>query len=399
MKKYIVFSIFVMFLFGCEEIIPEYSPLYGEPTNENQIPEIQTLCVANDGTVWAISEEPVDEFDDAELRVYWIKDGQIWSQPTFENQFQSENGYGTLNDKFYYTQRKELVIHTSDTIKLVELPRVGDDEYDFYGTLYVTETLVAFFSYETESIYWILDGDRWVQKSTSYDLNWSLRNALSSGYFRNEYVYSDWNMAIYNMESNEYTTLDPTYIDEWGNTQSVSAIDIHDQCFDQQGNFYFIAAYYKLFRANRVSQSLEIIPVSVPGVDSDNLQVRRVFVGRNDDVWVVFRNTSNYDDGIYLLGSSSPHYIDNMDLGSVKQFADGNGMLWIIDNKLFGYDQNGLVTEYQVNFDMWTDNLLIKEDDSDAVWFGQYESGLHKYSNGIWYSFHQHFEEFEYWEK
>lgn len=392
MKKYILYSIIVMVLLGCEEIIPEYLPFYGEPTIASEISYTEILSVADDGTVWAISKS-----DDDYYHVYWIKDGLIRSQRMFENSAYLR-GYGTVGDKFYYIQRRELIIHSTDSVMVIGLPVTEDHEYDYTFELFTTETLVVLFSYETESRYWILDGDSWIQKPISSELFWSFLDSFNRGRFRNEYVLcfngNTSESVIVNMETSEYSPIDPTYTDEYGNEHSLS-IDYNAEpnCFDQQGNLYVISDYGELFRTNRATQSLEFIPVSISGVDSDDLQIEWVVVSSNDDIWVTFQNTSTYDHGIYLLGSNSPQYNDDLDysLSNGELFADSNGRLWIISNKIFGYDTNGRVTEYEASLNIWGDNFFIKEDDSGAVWVGQPNFGLYRFANGSWTSYNQYF--------
>ena len=396
MKRIITLSVLAFFLNGCSEIIPEYIPFSGEPSPENVITVNTVPSIAYDGTIWSVS--------DYSRKVYWLKDGEIKSSPIFYNN-DWIRGNETVENVFFYMQKNRLVMHSLDSVVLIETPIALQNDYYSYSIRATEKNIVLMVS--ESRIYWVLTETGWVENNVPANVS---DYPLSENYFdeygrfSDNYILFAETASIFNLITGEHVTFNPNFQDEWG---SSAYPQFERQCFDQNGNAYGVAGE-QLVRLNRESGTCENIPVNIPNVN--NPQIKQVRVSKNNDIWVVFTDQELTNIYAHKLGSdtfsSTNYWAGSGFYDHRKLFADSQGRLWFFDYILEAHSENGLDLSYEPipnNFDFYYhnnhSNTIMKEDETGAVWFGQIDSNsffLHRYKDGTWtnYSNYFHFESY-----
>lgn len=392
MNRTLIISLIAIFLSGCSDTIPEYTPFFGEPNAEDVIITNKVPRIADDGTIWAVS--------DSQKKVYWLKNGVIKSLPIFAN-YDWVDHYETLDDKFFYMQRNRLLMHAGDSSVLIETPNFSLNDYGYYSIRSTGSNLILM--KEESRNYWALTESGWVEhtipsSASNYQLNYY--DFDSYGLVRDSYILFTEPYTIFNLITGQYVSFNPSFQDEWGG--NVTA-EFQRQCFDSNGNAYGVAGE-RLVRLNRGNGTGEIIPINIPNVN--NPRIKQVRVSKNDDIWVVFTDQELPNIYAYKLGSniySSTNYWSGggSSYDHRKLFADSQGRLWFFDYILEMHRENGQVESYEPipnNFDYYYhnthSNTIMKEDETGAIWFGQFNSSLFlfRYKDGTWTNFSNFFQ-------
>lgn len=393
MKRITTLFVLITILFSCKDITPEYTPYFDEPSNDDKIFINKVPRIADDGTIWSVS--------DKQAKVYWLKNGEIKSLPIFQYYNWAED-YETLGNSFFYMQSNRLIMHLADSAVMIETPNFSQNGYNYYSMRSTGTNLILMV--EESRQYWVLAETGWVERSvptnaSNYLLGYSLFDYY--GLVRDSYILFTEPYTIFNLVTGQYVTFSPNFQDEWGSSVTP---EFQRQCFDSNGNAYGVAGN-QLIRLNRVNQIGENIPVIIPGVSSP--QIKQVRVSKNNDIWVIFTHQDMPYIYAYKLGSdsySSTNYWSGggSSYGHRKLFADSQGRLWFFDYILEVHSPNGSVVSHQPtpnNFDYYYHNnhsdVIMKEDETGAVWLGEFDNNsffLHRYKDGNWTNFSNFFQ-------
>ncbi len=384
MKKILYFGFLALILVGCEEIIPEYTPYYNEPKTESIIPINELPRIAEDGTVWYVS--------DRTAKVYWLKDGVIKSLPNYSQGYWVY-GYQTLGNDFYYLERNFLFKHSYDSVTVLETPLTSftSDMPSGDYTIDATDNNIILRSPYSRT-YYVFTDSGWEQKS--FPSNISYYNVDLKMYSRGNYVLIPQEHKIFNIITQELATFAPTFVYEG---QEIS-ISYDKQCFDQQGNVYGLAGG-RLIRRNFATQTTEGIDVTIPGIDQSEIILVRV--SKNNDIWVFFSHYNSNYFSIYKIGSGSftetEIYKNDYTMPSTS-FADSNGLFWVYYNNtstIKAYNSSGQLLNRDFPYFDYSNNIF-REDKSGAMWFGTLLGGdqpyIYKYKNGVWTDLSRFFE-------
>lgn len=373
MKKLFFIGFLALILAGCEEIIPEYTPYFDEPKTESIIPIRELPSIADDGTVWYVS--------DRTNKVYWLKDGVIKSLPKYSEYYWAD-GYLTLGNDFYYFSRDFLLKHNYDSVTVFETPfSTNPNLKNDYSLRATSNNILLLSSYHR--VYYVLTDAGWQQKSVPTSItNYSFD---LKKYSRGNWVLSPDDHKIYNILTQEVASFASTFPDYWGSNVTPT---FDRQCFDQDGNAYGLAGG-RLIRRNLATQTTEGIDVNIPGIDEPYIKLVRV--SENNEIWVLFSHYNSYFLCAHKIGTNSftetEMYKDDYSFPSTS-LAGSNGLFWVsYNNTIYAYNASGQLLNRGFPFFDNSDDIF-REDKSGAMWFGTLLSWnqpyIYKYKNGVW---------------
>lgn len=374
MKKLFFIGFLALILAGCEEIIPEYTPYFDEPKTESIIPIRELPSIADDGTIWYVS--------DRTNKVYWLKDGVIKSLTGYSEAYWISS-FQTVDNDFYYLERNFLFKHNYDSVTVLETPFSYSSIIDNDFRIEATNNNIILRSPYSRTYYVLTDGG-WEQKSVPTSIESYYYLDLNK-YSRGNYVLSPDDHKIFNILTQEVASFAPSFPDIWG---SHVFPEFNRQCFDQDGNAYGLAGG-RLIRRNFATQTTEGIDVTIPGIDEP--YIRLVRVSENNEIWVLFSHYNSYFLCAHKIGTDSftetEMYKDDYSFPSTS-VAGNNGLFWVFYiNTIYAYNAIGQLLNRDFPF-VGNNDDIFKEDKSGAMWFGTLFSWgqpyIYKYKNGVW---------------